>query len=357
MNNSVPASTVPASYVRYLLEQAVRNGCDPQQLLDELELDEQALEVQTEVPAYLYGQLYQRIMRACQDEWFGMFAGGRVPLGAFRLMCLTLLQCLDLRQAMSRAGEFLEICRGIQVRHLLEIQGDQALVRIAPVRTLNQTAFAELQARTDPNQILTSLFAWHRFSCWLVGKNLPIRKLSVTFDHNSTLQPLTDFQPDIIRCNQPFNGLVYDAKCLDYPVIQNQDSMMQFLRTAPYHLVTEDPAQTSLKERVRSLLNRDLGSTMPSAEDVARLCNLSVTTMRRRLQAENSSYQALKDECRRDAAYHYLSCFDLSNTLVAEKLGFDEPSTFFRAFKKWTGLTPGEYRRQLLAQANEVAGC
>lgn len=125
---------------------------------------------------------------------------------------------------------------------------------------------------------------------------------------------------------------------------------MQFLRTAPYHLVTENRTQTSIKDRVRTLLNKDVSNAMPSAEEVARHCNMSVTTLRRHLQAENSSYQALKDECRREAAFHFLSCFDLSNTLVAEKLGFDEPSTFFRAFKKWTGQTPGEYRRQLLAR-------
>jgi AraC-like DNA-binding protein len=346
------ASTIPISYWHLLREQAEAKGCDFSPIFQELGVDGRALQQATQISAFLYGQLYQRVIHACQDEWFGMFSGGPVPLGAFRLMSLTLLQCSDLRQAISRAGEFCEVCRGMHVRYTLELQEDQALVKIGPVRSVSNTDFVRLQQDANPNHILTSMFAWHRFSCWLVGKSLPIRHLSVSFGEGSTLQPLTDFHPESIQYNQPFNGMAYHPECLDYPVIQNQDALMEFLRTAPYQLVTENRAQISLKEKVRSLLNRDVSSAMPSAEDVAKICNMSVTTLRRRLQAENSSYQALKDECRREAAYHYLNCLDLPNAIVAEKLGFDEPSAFFRAFKKWTGQTPGEYRRQLLAARN-----
>ena len=69
---------------------------------------------------------------------------------------------------------------------------------------------------------------------------------------------------------------------------------------------------------------------------------------------EQTSFQALKDEVRLEAAIHYLSCLDFSNAMVAEKLGFDEPSAFFRAFKKWTGETPGHYRTRFLKPERSV---
>ena len=66
---------------------------------------------------------------------------------------------------------------------------------------------------------------------------------------------------------------------------------------------------------------------------------------RRRLEAEGTTFQTIKDELRRDTAIHRLSHGSSSVTAIAAELGFQEPSAFRRAFKKWTGKTPGDYRR------------
>ena len=67
--------------------------------------------------------------------------------------------------------------------------------------------------------------------------------------------------------------------------------------------------------------------------------------MRRRLNDEKTSYQNIKDECRKEAAITYMNVPQLSINDIAALMGFDEPSAFFRSFKKWTGMTPGEYRK------------
>ena len=68
------------------------------------------------------------------------------------------------------------------------------------------------------------------------------------------------------------------------------------------------------------------------------------TTLRRRLEAEGTSYQGIKDELRRDAAIHHLCHSSLSIADIGSLLGFQEPSAFHRAFKKWSSVQPGEYR-------------
>jgi AraC-like DNA-binding protein len=73
--------------------------------------------------------------------------------------------------------------------------------------------------------------------------------------------------------------------------------------------------------------------------------HLSPQTLRRRLKEENTSYQEIKDHLRRDQAIYYLSRNDYPINEIAHLIGFTEPSTFHRAFKKWTGLTPGAYRQ------------
>ena len=68
------------------------------------------------------------------------------------------------------------------------------------------------------------------------------------------------------------------------------------------------------------------------------------TTLRRRLVSEGTSFLGIKDELRRDAAIHHLCNSALSVADIGSLLGFQEPSAFHRAFKKWCGVQPGEYR-------------
>lgn len=341
------APNVPVQYALNLLERARKSGCKIEELLAELELDESYFNEREDISALKYGQIYQLVMRSTENEWFGIFADGKVPLGAFRLMCLTLLQCSDLSQAIIRAGEFAEICRGLKVRYVLHVEGEKAQLVLSPSRSMSQGEFDEKVDVASPDTLIASLMTWHRLSEWLVGKEIPVDNMSVTFSQPQEDIPLEHARVGQVNYNANVNSITYDTKYLSFPVVQHQDSLMSFLRRAPYHLVTEDPAHIRPVDKVRNILKKDVSGNMPSAELVASQLNVSVTTLRRQLQKDNTSYQRLKDECRMEAAFHYLSCLELSNNDIAEKLGFDEPSAFFRSFKKWTGKTPGEYRASL----------
>ena len=72
---------------------------------------------------------------------------------------------------------------------------------------------------------------------------------------------------------------------------------------------------------------------------------MTTPTLHRRLRDEGTSFQQLKDLCRRDAAIGYLTKGEYTTLQLSELMGFSDSSTFHRAFKKWTGLTPQEYRK------------
>jgi AraC-like DNA-binding protein len=73
--------------------------------------------------------------------------------------------------------------------------------------------------------------------------------------------------------------------------------------------------------------------------------NLSAATLQRRLLAEGTNYRQLKDELRRDIAIELFSNSTLTVAEVAASTGFQETSAFHRAFRKWTGASPGMYRQ------------
>jgi AraC-like DNA-binding protein len=95
--------------------------------------------------------------------------------------------------------------------------------------------------------------------------------------------------------------------------------------------------------RVRQYVADSLPS-MPTIELVAHDLHYSVRTLRRRLSSEGMSYQAIKDELRRDIAIQRLLRSSDAIAAIAYDVGFDDPTAFHRAFRHWTGSTPQTYR-------------
>lgn len=341
-------SSIPVEYVRSLLATAKEQGCDTEELLHELRIHPDDIADGRYFSAVKYGQLYQRIMWLMQDECFGMMSGGKVRWGSFRLLCLTLIHCENLRQAVIRAGEFSEICRGFRIRSILvPSEGDLVAIQMAGIESLTEAEFQQLMSVENADRIRTSLAVWHRFYCWLIGKEIPLVSIRFSFSCPDSFKALAESYPEQILFDQPYNGFELHRDYLDARVVQSPQTLDEFIRRAPFHLVVRDSARSSLKAKVRTILSKDVSESMPTAEAVAAQLNVSSTTLRRRLQQEQTSFQKIKDECRLEAAIHYLGCKDLANSAIAERLGFDETSAFFRAFKKWTGMTPGDYRKHM----------
>lgn len=103
-------------------------------------------------------------------------------------------------------------------------------------------------------------------------------------------------------------------------------------------------AQNSFVDSVRFHLKR-IDGPLPRMSAVADAFNMSARTFRNRLRRHNTSFQALLDKERHEQAVHYLKSTDKSVKEIAYVLGFQESSNFSRVFKKWTGVTPLDYRR------------
>lgn len=326
--------SVSVHFVREVLRHALENGVDPLLLLRRLRIPPRLLrEPQARIGIQQFADLQTLTMQAMGDESLG-YAQRRVPLGAWNMMCQAVITASTLGQALARYCRFFQLFDdGIPVA--LEQDSQLASVILDPQVTSRGSYFAELV-----------LLNTHRFACWLVQEELPLRE--VRFAGQASASPADYrlmFLANPVKFEAQENALVMAASLLEKPVRQTPETLARYLRHPTLVMLTT-LYRDSWTARVREKLRQDLRH-MPELPDVAEKLELHPQTLRRRLATEGTTFKQLKSDIRRDTALHFLAKRALSVEEVAHRAGFSEASAFIRAFKGWTGLTPYAYRKGL----------
>ncbi|AQZ96036.1 AraC family transcriptional regulator [Halopseudomonas phragmitis] len=146
---------------------------------------------------------------------------------------------------------------------------------------------------------------------------------------------------------QAHNQLLWEPASLTQPLLHNAPSTYAQLRALCEAQLHEQTRHRRLRERVEEILSPRLHSQLPGITEVARQLGLPSWTLRRRLQIEDGTrFQDIIDETRRDLALSYIRDTELALGEVAFLLGFSSPAAFQRAFKRWAGQAPGQFRRE-----------
>jgi AraC-like DNA-binding protein len=147
-----------------------------------------------------------------------------------------------------------------------------------------------------------------------------------------------------LRFEQPVCGFVFPSQALGEPVRTADPHLHELVRKHADLLLAELPVAQSFTARVRVQLTEGLALNKVSATEIARVLHVSPRTLARRLEQEGTSFKQLFDEIRRNMALRYVGDSDLAFSEIAFLLGFSQAPGFHRAFKRWTGQTPLEYR-------------
>ncbi|MNZ79006.1 HTH-type transcriptional regulator VirS [compost metagenome] len=124
--------------------------------------------------------------------------------------------------------------------------------------------------------------------------------------------------------------------------------MQRFLAEAPANILVKYRDPDSLARRIKATLRRLPAGEWPETEALAQQLCISASTLRRRLAEEGTTYQALKDSVRKELAITWLAEAEVGFAEIAARLGFADTSSFYKAFRKWTGSNPGHYRSLIL---------
>ncbi|MFE8070996.1 AraC family transcriptional regulator ligand-binding domain-containing protein [Marinobacteraceae bacterium S3BR75-40.1] len=331
-----PTPEINALYLRGLRDYLLRHGIDLDRFMAAHRLEAGICDAPR---VRLHARIYQALLvdagRLTQDPDVGLHVGEHIRPGHYGVLGFAVMACRTTAEVYRRHERYEDLVASIG-RSRYRQEGDRVYLTWDTGDTpWHRAVFDE------------TLASWVTFARWLVSRD-DHDPLEVHFPYP---QPASIREHErIFRCRLVFGArfatVVFPAAFLDLPLAQFDPTLCRLM---------DERAEEELKAlgggdwitRVRRQIVGLLSEGEVSLGRVAEGLDLSERALQRRLRDEGYGYQQVLDDTRRTLALEYIRDPGITLAEVAFLLGFADQSTFNRAFRQWTGQSPGKYRREV----------
>lgn len=331
------ASVIPPNVLVHVLNHADRRGCDTHGWFSGLGLTRrQLLEPHVKVSYHQARTILLRALDTFDEPGLGLVVGREEKLGSFGLLGLLMMTSATFGEAMRLGIENHQVSGSLMDMHFEELPG-------------NQVALALWPRFDDPQllpflceEIITSSLMLARE---LLGSHFTLERVELTYAapaHAAMYREALDAETHFGALQ---NRAVLCASWLGVPMPgRNPLAARQALDLCKAQLQQNRDSEQEVVSAVKQLL-REHVQQQPRIAEVARWLNLSERSLRRRLAAAGRAFREIHDEVRTDHALALLRGSSMPVMAVAEATGFSDAREFRRAFKRWTGVSPHEARK------------
>ena len=326
---------VAAGFALPIVSQLRAGGADVEALLGRLGLSEERLLLpEARIPHESWIDLMEAGQAVTGDPHFGLHAAAQLVPGLLHLLGHLAGSERTAGEAYAVAARYLRVLHeGITIA--LDRDGDNVSCRLVTAEALHLPPIA------------TEFFLanWVCYGRKIIG-DVDIELTEVRFTHPARTQIdeyRRAFQSRVVFGAER-NELIFPAWNLELPMANADPVLAAVLAEKIERLLAQFSDQPSLGSRVREWLIAQLQGGSPQIDALAAHLHMSERTLRRRLREEGTTFKRILDEVRRELAIGYVQERLLSTGEIAFLLRYSEPSAFQRAFKRWTKLTPSEYR-------------
>ncbi|QIS14110.1 helix-turn-helix domain-containing protein [Nocardia arthritidis] len=267
------------------------------------------------------------------EPGLGVAAGGRYHISMYGPWGLALLSSSTLRDAIDVALRYIELAFAFGQLTFEESGGEARLLLDDYEVPADVRPFLTERVLTGIQTIGRELFA--------VG--VPARR--VRFRHRAPAdtgrhREMFGVEPEF---DAPVNEIAFDSAYLAVPLPQANEWARHTCAQMCRELLRDRRSRAGIAGAVRAMLVRDPGD-IPDQAAVAAELFMSPRTLSRRLAEEGTSFRALLDEVRQTLAEALLARTGMTTEQVAARLGYAEAASFIRAFRRWNGCPPQEFR-------------
>ncbi|MEE2731260.1 MAG: helix-turn-helix domain-containing protein [Pseudomonadota bacterium] len=331
----MPAPTVAFEIYTAVFQYLEKLGYPAETLCEHLNIkSSQDYRINGRVPLSLYERALIAGEHITNDPAFGMRMGGTgfpAHLGVYYFLSMT---AKDVSQVMDSVSKFLPLSFDF-IR--LEMETDEECLR---------TVFRYQGPRPHRHVIEYMTAYWYSVADQMTfnTNNVP-RTLYLQNEQCCEDAVVNEiFQSTKLLFNQSEDRFDLRLDSLSYHSNLTDQNLFNLSESRAVHLLMQLRSEDRIAREICTHVTQMLIDGAPGINEVAKRMNCSGRTLQRRLAERNLSYQMLLDYVRKDMAIELLCKTTLPITQIASRTGFADDSTFHRAFRRWTGLSPGSYR-------------
>ena len=335
-NPPVAGGLIASLYARGLLDYLRARGIDPGRLYPASRIAQlEAARGHEEIPLHEWIGMFEVAIAELEEPDLPLKAGASLHVRHLGVLGHVLMNCADLGEVAQQLSRYIRLLGQIG-QPVLTIEDDQAhLLWSWPYETRPAASVAQFM-----------MGARAMFMRWLSDRPDLRYDACLHFSRPHDVSAYERVFGGTLLFDQPASKMVFPAAYMELPVASADEDLREQLEARAQSLLKKLSGEPELLRRLRTVLSLNLANGRVALVDSAAALDLSARSLQRHLNTLGRSYQSVLDEVRQHAAEKLLRDPSVSLTQIAFLLGYTEQSTFHNAFKRWTGASPGGYRKR-----------
>jgi AraC-like DNA-binding protein len=323
-------------YLTQLITLMKQKGFDPEQVLANTQLTEQIMQQNTRISPMQYHTVVENALALSQDPLLGIKHGQGLNIASHGFLGFAAMAADDLNQALSLAIRYART-RTLLADIRFHKEDDSAVVQINRLASMPSTFPFVVE------NIISSFIGVARYLMNQQDEMSAIVKLNY-----SPQVPASEYERLLgvpVLFDQPHNQVCFPEYLLEVPVSTANATSRGLAESECEKLLIELDQGQDLVIQIRNQLEKM--KAFPTLPNMAAAMNSSPRTINRQLAQLNTTYQHILDEVRREKAIDLLTYSNINVEQIASQLGYNDPSNFGRAFRRWLGKSPRAFRKDL----------